>query len=1131
MKLINSNRINSWKTSVEKAVTESRPLGVNSLKAYIGQPLETCIDFFRKATGQSFGNASIAYQGFYSWIQWLALEYVGCVNDLGWQAFVELCQEYSGGELRIELTQAQYNIIDFNDNDFIEVKARDEVQVFTDTGFDDQHDLGYVPAMSSAITVVGTGYRSQRLFGVVTKTGVFSYSGTTATPRRVMPAFSDVNGFQIGQSPTNILTLHSRDSSQHSHLCMLWVIDPDSGENIEYQPGFSHRGYTQYIPDRILNMKRQSASVRIYRKPYHGAVLPPRQAFAINPDLGLRNQNFVMHNIGFVPDAMVEAHPEYCSAYGIDPVAHPGQRLVDPEIERCRRYTLTVTTEPYQVFSALDQGNSVEITAVNSAGSQSQTPENNRFIRIRGNHSSLVAVDTELSKSRYNTDVIDTLTIVDTSYLAEGGSTLSWLDQQGLRVNAGIGDQIIGTRYLFELTADFLGDSLYEAMRYRYPAGRILVIGAGLVMHRATDAKPIAIKLYCAGVNPDEFYRYSITALVKSTSYSSTKPIPLVLDSNGEKLGPVVKVPGLQGYVRLIRRLRDISPQRQGFQDAGVYEVEIPYGFLSGYAFWNSAAITTTTNVLTQTQYIKAGSWRRHVSLDPVSSDPVDPTIIDNNWIGVNERVAIADLSTSASPLLGPSDFFISETTSGFWDSQVFNGCAPDFEVNTKVELGLLYVNAEGLRNTAECCDLRRLCAMSNSYWVSTQGQATAKPGMEYPAFIFDFDMDDIGGYAQAKTALAIAGRWFVSRVIGGGSCDSSVDSWIAHIPFLKTDLGLWLRQNSGYQRQAVNSRDSTIDAAVGINLLVQDTLGYYSPPGTGTYQVDNVDPNSGLVRVRLVNSTGMTTVDDLYAAGLGVANDMIYNANLQCLFGKTADSTSLYCQTHSYKIIGSEFTNTLVPGAMVLTLVIVADDGTGQSQSPVGDAVTALGLSSINIDNGNVVGFCNVIAPRSNGQGMASTLIETSRVLSPYAKVPNIYNGDTVVEYIGIYAGDDQASAMVAAASPQAWMYYNGVENAFFVYIGGSWQLFYSVTDWTGIKSRYIDAMAGDFRSATGVAPGGVAEYVFGLQPKRIPLPEHCQWYSEQPPINTFVNGIMDGNRPSNLSLRYTGFLTKPPR
>jgi hypothetical protein len=170
-------------------------------------------------------------------------------------------------------------------------------------------------------------------------------------------------------------------------------------------------------------------------------------------------------------------------------------------------------------------------------------------------------------------------------------------------------------------------------------------------------------------------------------------------------------------------------------------------------------------------------------------------------------------------------------------------------------------------------------------------------------------------------------------------------------------------------------------------------------------------------------------------------------------------------------------------------------------------------------------LGNINILEPQSNaGAGPGST-IQSSRIMHTFSLVPNTYKG-FVAYYLGVFLDNATADIFRVAdlsAEHVYYIYYNILENAFMVFNSQSWETFYRVEDWVGIKPDFVDA----YTNLHEYVSGNVISLLFGQRPARFPLPEHIGYYTSPPAARTFIDAIKTKCYPIDFGMKYIGFTT----
>lgn len=1130
MIFINPMKTSMWKSLVDRWTKSTKPFMSASIKAYISKPIDMAYDLFGKVCGDSMSNASTAYQCFYSWIQWTGIEYLSETYE-EWLALRECMDEYLATAYERELSQRQYQMLGFSDNEYDEITYEHDDDAYTGGSvLIHTHDYGNTMPMSSYASVGTNGATParnlvQQLPGITISNTAFTYDASHA-PTAKYRLMANINGQQtvyVESQPSISIPMQNIDGTAHSHLCMTCSARrTDEGmqtiNNMSASAVFS--------PMQIAGGYKTPATMLYSRT---GTVDQKPEVLTIfRSGVGDRNQNVVMYDIPIIPSSIYASYPAAFKAAYLMTGKPSTSRYISPESERSRRHSLAVTTEPYQTFRAIDDGSVVAYNVCGASGATAAHIQQAKFLVVRGTMSTMLAIDAAIVSAGYNSDIIDTVTINDASYIDDmvgAGLTMDSFDTGGLRADAGIGDAIDGSdRTFFRLTQDFLGDALWEQLHYKYPGANIAVVGAGLVHSVQGDSVGTAFKLYCAGIDPTDA---SVAYVDLPRCDGKTAGVSISVDTSGERLGPVVKIPGMGGYVRLLKKTK-AKPDRNGYQAAAVYEVEIPYCTFGLTSFRNTHFMSLSGQVLVQDSYIKAGSWRRAEILDADTKEKIEPATsvpYDYNWLGINERVAVSCVAGESRSVVAPTQHFIATSSSTAWNACTYTAKSIPPYHNQVLETDLLYTDMATSMASSLYADAKRMVIVDNQYWKTDTG-CVGYPGHEYPAYKAEFDISDLASFNQFDRALSLNNRWFIGRAIGGGNCAlDAVDPSLTDKPFIKSDLGLWIRQGGEVWRRIVaNSRDTSINSILMADLLVDSVVIHYDRD-TGLS-----NPASSLIKIVLSAPTGFP---DRSVFEYAYAN-VLYNTNIQCLYQKVSDGNLVYCSTRSYKIVESSFN---IPNQLLTVVAIVEPDAS--LTDPMADAEASLLESKFTIERQDpyddiTVGLVNILAPQSNASLSASSNVETSRIFHVFSRVPNSYKG-TTVEYIGVYQTHAQASYMIQHAANLYWMYYNAVENSFFVWTGIEWALFYKVDDWVGIKTMFIDAQSDEFYGSgditspwyAGCANGKVS-FLYGHQTQRFPLPEHMEAYIEMPAPKAFIENIIDYCKPSDLALRYIGFLTR---
>lgn len=272
---------------------------------------------------------------------------------------------------------------------------------------------------------------------------------------------------------------------------------------------------------------------------------------------------------------------------------------IDVETEKNRRYSAVVMTEPYMVVEPMGAGTLVEYSFVDRNGApiafyEEQAFINNPdiFLKIKAPLSLFTELNKNLSTIDINTDIISVLTMVDPigniASLSDDGAyyELFGLDPESFfrRQDDCLDDLlngVIGTGVHSELYIDAFG-----ADADKYSDAKMKVCGIGFHSKTITEGGVITgtknyLNFYCTNYtaknspdktnNNDEPLPNIVKKIVTDTDDVS-------LYSHGEQFKPMIKLPGMNGYIKIMEKNTHFKSSRAKDGDYEfVYNVEFPY--------------------------------------------------------------------------------------------------------------------------------------------------------------------------------------------------------------------------------------------------------------------------------------------------------------------------------------------------------------------------------------------------------------------------------------------------------------------------------------------------------------------------------------------------------------------------
>lgn len=1102
MKFINPSRSTPEKTRIDTVCDNNRPWGVGFARTYLNKPAKMVFDCFGKTSGSTFGTSTKVMQQFYSKLQWIGIEYISASKAIAWNwaGFMYLINEYMERITESELSQPQYDSISALDEDFDKCNVvHDYVSVGVNTQYLHSHPYGFSPIYGSRVVETGGNYTvndakdtaDHPTYGIAVRSGGGEASAIAGLSTVAAVCMGNRQMYSVESTGTVELPISSLGRNAHSHLGYITAIKEDTGRTFEGVLSDSSTSDQVLMMARsIRGAKLQNSSIKYIKGSTSQRFDPHILCYQENGFDNL-DQNSIMHDLPCATSSIVSAYTAYRSLYGYS--APFTTHHLNVQLEARQRYSLTVLTEPYQTMAPLDDGNMASYEFVGSDGGVGSPA----FLNISGNLSTIQSIDMELLKTSYNNDVIHTIT-VSGGYL--GGSGVNQLASPDDRCDAGVYDYIQSAKHsCMVLDANFLGSNIYDAIKYQYPGGKIVVVGAGIMrtLNALGTGYDISVKLYCSGLDTaDASANYSETVLVRDSGHAAGVD---VIVSRHEALGPVVRFPGMRGYVRITRKLSRIKPATHSSQSAAVYEVEVPF-----CRFGKSMMSGSVRGfVMVQSGYLKAGSCERYVSYDS-NAVPVSD-LNDLMWIGVSDRSPI-----SALALTGPTALYATN------HSDTGNIC----DYYSRSHLYNPYIAISGgddstsiqVSNINSIRVIKRLCKITNKYWSVGSGRMIGYFGNEHPAYRANIDISSL--YNQNKASgLDIMSRWFLAKAVGGGGMQDNVGDALQfiHKPNVKNDSGIWAAttdsSGSEYWNQlCVGSRETSICNMLMANMQCVSVVTNYDPATDGT------GSSTKMVQATLIPMYG-TTLPPL--CDEATITERLYNSNLQCLYFTKVDGIEgLSCRTMTYKVLHAHRNGS---DQEIQVTIYIGDE----KPSDVEDSLLAskfdLGACSI----GNI----NILEPQSNAGAGPGSIIQSSRIMHTFSLVPNTYKG-FVAYYLGVFL-DNATADMFRAADLSTehvyYIYYNILENAFMVFNSQSWEMFYRVDDWVGIKPDFVDA----YTNLNGYVSGNVISLLFGQRPARYPLPEHIGYYTSPPAVRSFINTIKTKCYPIDFGMKYIGFTT----
>jgi hypothetical protein len=343
-----------------------------------------------------------------------------------------------------------------------------------------------------------------------------------------------------------------------------------------------------FFPEVIIDGKLEPAKT-IIEKDYGSSVVVPRSAVTMYTGNSLedpKDQSRIVYN------SCGNMFRDTGSEYKLEKEVS-GKTIysgIDLDTERNRRYSAVVMTEPYFVTVPISS-KLVEYSFVFEDGTPVKNWTNQPiFLKIKSSMDVFAALDSELSKTDYNTDVINTLSINDIigkegnllsgpDYYDDFGTDLSTFHERqddclddligGVVGSFDGGDANVGTHKKYYIDA-------FGIDANKYSDDQMKVCGLGIEYRAGTEI----LKIYCTNYvavdaplpgDPSEAPRSGLEFELISNSHITSY-------NKNELIRPMIKIPGMNGYVKIMRRDDSFKTSRSidGKHEV-VFQVEFPY--------------------------------------------------------------------------------------------------------------------------------------------------------------------------------------------------------------------------------------------------------------------------------------------------------------------------------------------------------------------------------------------------------------------------------------------------------------------------------------------------------------------------------------------------------------------------
>jgi hypothetical protein len=286
---------------------------------------------------------------------------------------------------------------------------------------------------------------------------------------------------------------------------------------------------------------------------------------------------------------------------------------IDIDTERNRKHSAVVTTQPHMIVRPLMDGQIVEIAFVDVNRSPIVEPESmTMFLEVKAPYSYIKDLDRKLNEREYNTDIIHTVTIKNpnSSLFNSSYGFYNTFSNLNTRQDACLDDLIGGVVGTGVKKSFWITDLASTGF---YTDDKMKVAGMGFGSEPSFDF----INIYCSNYTPESSYApgdvdrvpipNSTSKLCEYTSYDGVQ--------NGELFRPMIKLPGINGYIKILKRNDSFKMTKAVDGDhLVVYNIEFPFcpGSYSERIAMNFSGGHKRTQVYFKQSYINAGSHKLH---------------------------------------------------------------------------------------------------------------------------------------------------------------------------------------------------------------------------------------------------------------------------------------------------------------------------------------------------------------------------------------------------------------------------------------------------------------------------------------------------------------------------------------
>ena len=469
---------------------------------------------------------------------------------------------------------------------------------------------------------------------------------------------------------------------------------------------------------------------------------------------------------------------------------------IDVDTERNRRYSAVVMTEPYFTTVPMGSGQLVEYSFVDENGDETISGNEKKYLKIRAPLNILSEVDGELNSNDYNTDIINVLTINDINpngtELPQTGGSNFYIEFQ---------DPIDSTVFyerqdccLDDLVGGIVGVSNHRVFwmtpfgvdATKYSDGKMKVCGLGITWDGYGSSSRMNLNIYCTNYEAINSPAPSVVETPIANDYTEflTDTSNVDVYSGSEKFKPMIKLPGMNGYVKIMKKNISFPVTRasDGKYEV-VYNIEFPYcpgsanvrgedfGVISGFIYKKKSYINAGSQEADATNDRYDAGNDRYTPYGDDSFSKVEILLNPTSSSGFITTDPFGKGGGMDTPLKSVVKKQINYPCSLVWmiDNQYTNLFSltksrfADFKRYGTYEINF------SIEPTSE--DMKLFCLVDNRQWKFNENRFASYIGRENPAYVFEIDtsilFEDFTKFQAFHGSIPDTKRWLYGYFTG----------------------------------------------------------------------------------------------------------------------------------------------------------------------------------------------------------------------------------------------------------------------------------------------------------------------------------------------------------------------------